>query len=248
MHADETEERGREPELADELGMGDVGDVEDDQARLPVGEVGERTFHVRRPVQRDVALRFLAARHVLPRHPPAAGLDRLRRVSDVHDHVDVAAVARHSRGQMHIASARIEVAVRAGPSGLVLPEALRPHRVQRHGLDGPGDDDARVVDERVEPLGQRARRCLDRFGVGHIEDRPATMPEVARVEIPAAVALLDRELERRSAIDVAVADHAHIARHRPGRDLSEGASDEEARDEARERKEAGVNTHRVSFL
>src|SRR5213082_658473 len=95
----------------------DVGDVEDDQARFPVGEVGERTFHVRRPVQRDVALRFLAARQVLPRHPPAAGLDRLRRVSDVHDHVDVAAVARHSRGQMHVASARIEVAVRAGSSG-----------------------------------------------------------------------------------------------------------------------------------
>jgi len=151
-----------------------------------------------------------------------------------------------------------------------LPEALRPHRVgeapdehalvvglrgisapplpdllQRRDhlvfadlhLDGPG----------VRRAGNEVRDARAR-GVGHVEDRPAAMPEVARVEIPAAVALLDRELERRSAIDVAVADHAHIARHRPGRDLSEDASDEEARDEARERKEAGVNTHRVSFL
>src|SRR5207244_6422538 len=84
--------------------------------------------------------RLLAASQSWARHPPAAGIDRFVLVSDVHDHVDVAAVSRHSRSQMHVASARIEVAMRAGPSGLVLPEALRPH-----GVGEAPDEDALVV-------------------------------------------------------------------------------------------------------
>src|SRR2546430_11521103 len=135
---------------------------------------------------------------------------------------------------MHVASARIEVAMRAGPSGLVLPEALRPH-----GVGEAPDEDALVVGLRgisTPPLPDFLERRdhlvfadfhLDGPGVrrtgnevrharacrvGHVEDRPAAIPEVARVEIPAAVALLDRELERPPAVDFAVADDADIAR------------------------------------
>src|SRR5207253_6376777 len=50
--------------------------------------------------------------------------------------------------------------------------------------------------------------------IGHIEDGPAAMPEVTRVEVPATVALQNGELEGRPTIDFAVADDADVARDR----------------------------------
>src|SRR5712691_11465715 len=250
--------------------MSDVGDVEDDQARFSVGEIDERAFDVRRTVQRDLALRLLTARHVLPRHPPAAGFDGLRRIADIDDHVDVAAVAGHARREMHVAPARIKIAMRAGAAGLVLAEALRPRRIG----EAP-DEDALVVglrgvsapslpdffERRVHLVA--ADLHLDRpgvrragneirdgglCGVGHVEDRPAAMPQVARVEIPAAVSLLDGKLEGRPAVHLAVADHADIARDRSWRDLSEDAPDEQVADEARGGEESErYTTHSISF-
>jgi len=46
VHADEAEKRRGEGELTDELGMSDIGDIEDDEPRFPVGEVSERAFDV----------------------------------------------------------------------------------------------------------------------------------------------------------------------------------------------------------
>src|SRR2546425_12357233 len=67
--------------------------------------------------------------------------------------------------------------------------------------------------------------------VGHVEDGPAAVPKVARVEVPAAARLPDRELEGRPPVDVAVADHAHVARDRARRNLRRSAGDEKNRED-----------------
>src|SRR5438876_10733850 len=79
------------------LGTRDVADVENDQACFAVGDIDARPFDVRRPVNRDVAVRRFTPGRVLARHPPSAGFDGIGRVADVHDDVGIAVVARHPR-------------------------------------------------------------------------------------------------------------------------------------------------------
>ena len=99
-------------ELADLLGPGDVGDVQDDEALAVVGQIGQVAHHERRPVELGPVhelpvlgavhgvLALLQAVGELTGHPPAAHLHRVGGVDDVQDAVDVAGVARAVGGQV----------------------------------------------------------------------------------------------------------------------------------------------------
>src|SRR5207248_4800410 len=94
---------------------------------------------------------------LLSRYPPAAGFDRLRRIADVDDDVDVVLVARHARREVQVAAARVEVAMRAGAAGLVLAELPRIERIAH-----VPDEHALVV--RLVRIAAPAGRDLPRRG------------------------------------------------------------------------------------
>ena len=196
-------------------------------------------------MQRHARHRLLAARYPLPGDPPAARLGWMRGIADVDDHVDVPAVAGHARGEMDVLAAEVAVAMRPRTARLVLAEELRVDRVgeapdqyafviwlarvaapsgrnalERRDhlpfldvhLDGPG-----VRGPRNEAHDARVAR------VRHIHDRPAAIPQVAHVQEPAAVDLLNGELEWGPAVHLRVAHRSHVSgRPRAGRLVREG--------------------------
>lgn len=151
-------------------------------------------------VQRDRLLpRCFAARDVLAFHPPAAGFDRIARVTDVDDHVDVALVAGHSGCQVDVSASWVEVAVGAASPGAVLAEQAGVGRI---GIDVPDQypfvegfggvaaptcrhllqrrDHLAVVDIHLD--GPCVARTFDEpyvlglLWVSHVDDRPTAMP------------------------------------------------------------------------
>src|SRR5262244_1902809 len=69
-------------------------------------------------------------------------------------------------------------------------------------LDGPG-----ILWARDEVQHARPGR------IGDVHDRPAAIPQMAHVQVPAAIALLDRQLEGRPPVDLRVTHYADIASH-----------------------------------
>ena len=67
-------------------------------------------------------------------------------------------------------------------------------------LDGPG----------IGRAGDEANHARV-LGIGHVDDRPAPVPQMRDVEIPSPGALEDGELERRAAIDIAVSGDVDVA-------------------------------------
>jgi len=182
----------------------------------------------------DRAFAFL-----LSRHPPAARFDRFRRITEIDDDVDVFFVARHAGGKVHVAAARIEIAMRSGPAGLVLAELFRIQRVahvpDQHALvvrliriAAPagrnhlerGDHAIAVHLHLNRPGVVRARDELGQARIrriGDIDDAPAEMPQMSHVQIPALADLADGHLETRPLIEIAVADDLHVLAGAAGR-------------------------------
>ena len=169
-------------ELADLLGPGDVGDVQNDEALAVVGQIGQVAHHERRPVELGPVhelpvlgavhgvLALLQAVGELAGHPPAAHLHRVGGVDDVQDAVDVAGVARAVGRQVDVAPAVVEEAVHAHAvlhAGLPLAQQL--------GVDGIGLDveDLQAAQALVAGLaaveeGDAAAGGADHQAVGHL--------------------------------------------------------------------------------
>src|SRR5437016_4088487 len=83
-------------EMADLARPARLGDVEDDEAAVPIAGIEPVALAqwMMAAVRRALPTRLLAAAGPLSGHPPAADLARVRRVAEVEDHHDVAAIAR----------------------------------------------------------------------------------------------------------------------------------------------------------
>ena len=216
-----------------------------DKAGRAERNVRQVSLHVGRTVQRHARRGLLAARYPLARDPPAARLDRMRGIADVDDHVDVPAVAGHAGGEMDVLAAEVTVAMRPRTARLVLAEELRVDRIgeapdqrafviwlARVAAPSRGDalergDHLPFLDVHLDGPGVRGPgdevQDFRVLRLGHIHDRPAAIPQVAHVQEPAAVDLLDGELERGPAIHFRVAHDSHVARRpRAGRLVREG--------------------------
>lgn len=92
---------------------------EDDRATDTVGEVGAVAHHVRGTVQ-VVALSFGrdAARELLLGQEPMPDLDRMGGIGEIENHVLVSSESGLVGGEVGVASAGVEVAVRSRPAGV----------------------------------------------------------------------------------------------------------------------------------
>src|SRR5712671_5506358 len=113
-------------EAGDELGLGHVIDVEDDETALPVAgvEAIAEPQRVMAAVHGALPARRLAARDPLPRHPPAPDLLRMRRILQIEDAHDVADVTFEGRRAVEIAAVEVE-AVHAGAARLPARDLAR---------------------------------------------------------------------------------------------------------------------------
>src|SRR5947208_9049203 len=86
-------------ERGDEAWLCHVGDVEDDEAAVPIAGIEPLALAQRMmaAVRGARPSGLFAAGSPLSGHPPAADLARTRRVAKVEDHHDVAAIALHRR-------------------------------------------------------------------------------------------------------------------------------------------------------
>src|SRR6267143_2779937 len=206
---------------------------EDHEARRAERNVRQVPLHVRRPVQRHAGHGLLAARYPLARDPPAARLGWMRGIAVVDDHVDVPAVAGHAGGEMDVLAAEVAVAMRPRTARLVLAEELRVDRIGeapdqyafviwlgRVAAPSGGNalergDHLPFLDVHLDGPGVRGPgdegHHLRVARVGHIHDRPAAIPQVAHVQEPAAVHLMNGELEWGPAVHLRVAHHSHVA-------------------------------------
>ena len=141
---------------------GHVGDVENEQAVVPVADI-EPVAHAQRVVaaRRDIVVPriFLAAAGALARNPPAPDLDRVGRVDQVEDHDDVADIAVGGRRDIGVAAV-IVVAVNALAAGHPLGDQLRLGRSRRvvdrqpaAEIGRPLAAEALVVDDHQPVLG-----------------------------------------------------------------------------------------------
>ena len=144
----------------------------------------------------------------------------------------IAGVAGHASREVRVLTSGVEVAVGSRATGAELTETLRLERIRQV----PDQHPFVVRGIRVTtPPGRDAFQCghhlavgrhhLDRPGVRRAGDEvqhfwicwisdvhngPTTVPQVAHVEIPAVLDLLDVEFEARTTIQVAVADNLHV--------------------------------------
>ncbi len=240
VDADEGNERRAVAEMPDLLRMRHVGDVEDIHAGAAIGQECLVADDEGRTVQRGAGRRRRRLAVTLALHPPTADLDRMRRIADVDIDIHVVLEARHVGGEMHVLAAPVPVAMGAGRPGLEVPHLLRVEPV----ADVP-DEHALVVrlagiaapllrhllqrgDHRVAgevhldgPGVGRPRDELDHFrvgGIGHVDDRPAEVPQMAHVQVPAAVLLQDRHLEAGFIAELAIADDLDVLAHATRRD------------------------------
>src|SRR5260370_36229405 len=217
--------------------MGDMGDVEDHHPGSAVGNVGKISFDLGWTMERYARRWGLAPVDPLPGHPPAAHLDRIRRIVDIDDDVDVSAVARHSRGQVNVTPAKIAIAMRPAAPSVELPEQLRidcvretpnqdPFIVRSRRISTPtrwnpleGGNHFVVLDFHLDRPGvRRSGNELNYPGarrLGNVHDGPPAIPQMSHVEIPVPLALLDRHLERRSPLDFRVGDDSNVPSDRP---------------------------------
>ena len=99
----------------DQLRLRHVGDVEDEEAVVPVADIeavaeAQRMVAARRyPVAPGV---LLAARLPLAGDPPAPDLLRLRRIGEIEDHHDVADIALGGRRDVGVAAVEIDSGAR----------------------------------------------------------------------------------------------------------------------------------------
>ncbi len=233
MYRDEALKRRRERQFRDHPRLGHVGDIENDETARAVRQIGARPLHVRAAMkQRAVGGASLPTSHPLTLAPPARDFAWPARIGDVDDLIDVALIAIGQGGRMNVAPAVVVVAMRAAAAGFVLTESARilgvgqipDHEalvVRTVRIAAPagrnalhrGDHAAlgdlhlqrpgvgRTVDESHEA---RSRR------IGHFDDRQPAMPELRGVQIPALARLMHRQLERRPAFEIDIADRLEI--------------------------------------
>ena len=132
MHADVSLERRRERQVANELGRLYIGDVEDDKPTRAVREIRSFAPNVCASMkQRPELDSRLTPSRPLTVTPPARDLNWTCRIADIDDLIDVTVVALGQGRRVNIRAARVEIAVRALPSGTVDPELLRIFRVRQ---------------------------------------------------------------------------------------------------------------------
>src|SRR5215469_17835452 len=105
-----TGERRAPVERRDEAWLSHVDDVEDDEAAVPIAGIEPVALAQRMmaAVRRALPVRLLAAGGPLSRHPPTADLAGVRRVPEVEDHHDIAAIALDRRRDIGVAPVEIE--------------------------------------------------------------------------------------------------------------------------------------------
>src|SRR5215469_11495326 len=130
-----TGERRAPVERRDEAWLSHVDDVEDDEAAVPIAGIEPVALAQRMmaAVRGALPARLLAAADPLSGHPPTANLARVRRVAEVEDHHDVAAIALHRGRDIGVASVEIE-AMDAHAIGLPACNLARVRRL-RHVID-----------------------------------------------------------------------------------------------------------------
>src|SRR6516162_689309 len=174
-----------------------------------------------------------AAGRVLPGVPPGAGGFGGGRVGDVDDGQDLALEAGQVAGGVDPGAAVVEVAVGARAAADPLPEELGPvgladvpdeepvlrlgvragegqagRRVlQRGDHDAVGDLD--LDGHGVGRPGQPAEQ-LGVFGVGHLQDAPARVPEPGDVQEEPPAGFLQGQLESGPAVEVVIGEQVNV--------------------------------------
>jgi hypothetical protein len=139
---------GRAPvERRDEPRLGHVGDIENDEAAVPIADIEPVALAQRMmaAVRRALPARLFAAGGPLSGHPPAADLARVRWLAEVEDHHDVAAIARNRGRDISVAPVEIE-AMDAHAIGLPAGDLAR---VLRPGHVMDAEPAAKIVGRRI---------------------------------------------------------------------------------------------------
>src|SRR5262249_25261919 len=132
MNGEQPVERRIEGQLADLLRLLDVADIEHDELRpkRQVGRVADDDGGTVEPVA--VRIRGVLRVRILQlqlRQTPSRYFNRVCRIRNIDDHVDLPEVASDGGGGVDVPSAEVPVAMRSESTGLPLTETHRVNRI-----------------------------------------------------------------------------------------------------------------------
>ena len=184
-----------------------------------------------RTMQRKLEARSRSAARLLGQRK-LTDLPGLRRISDIDDTIDFSRHTRRAGRRVNEIAAVVKIAMRAGAAGLEMADPARFGRlanVEDEKAFGKG------LAVNAAPTRRNAFQRRNHFSFGDldldgpsifrawnisdelrrrwirdVENAPAAMPEMREIEIPAAVHLLHRELERRLAIEIVIANQVDV--------------------------------------